>query len=60
MLDAVLEQRGIAASEYGGTGVEFRQMGDDVGHAGALRRNERVEVSEKADVGEFFESLPFQ
>jgi hypothetical protein len=35
-------------------------MGDDVGHAGSLRRNERVEVGEEACVGEFFESHPFQ
>jgi hypothetical protein len=56
----VLEKRGIAASEHDRTGVEFRQMRDDVGHACSLRRNEHVEVSEEADVGEFIESHPFQ
>jgi hypothetical protein len=56
----VLEEGGIAASEHGGTGVEFRQMGDDVGHAGSLRRDERVEAGEEAYVGEFFEAHPVQ
>jgi hypothetical protein len=60
MFEAVLEERGIAASEHGGTGVEFRQMRHDVGHARSLRRNECVEAGEEACVGEFFESHAFQ